>query len=181
MRFRKQSLKRIILEKLNEAERLAWDVFFPRQYAFAAIWRDVFGVDSPKNFRIARRTISATLSRLKREGLIARRGAKGKTIWEITSDGKQQLEEIEDSFELPKEDGATRLVIFDVPEKQRKKRDRIRTELIACDFSPLQKSVWIGRRPLPEHFISLLDDLDLHGKVHIFSVQEAGTLAEEKE
>ncbi len=178
-----RSIKRLILEKLNDASQLAWDAFFPRNYAAAAFWRDVFGVDRPRSkiSRLPHRTLSTTLSRLTREGLIARRTAKGKSVWEITADGTRWLEEIEDSFDLPAEDGITRLVIFDIPEKQRKKRDRIRIELVACGFLPLQKSVWTGMRPLPEHFISLLDELDLRGNVHIFSVRESGTLDEDED
>lgn len=77
---------------------------------------------------------------------------------------------------LPGPDGITRLVIFDIPEQERKKRDSIRLELVAAGFKQLQKSVWVGDRPLPRDFLELLDNLDTRGKVHIFSVKEQGTL-----
>lgn len=176
---RRNTIKRFVLEKINELHMAAWDTFFPRHYSFAQISRNFFGIDAhrrKRNQRILRRTVSSTLSRLKRNGLVARKTTKGKTVWRITAEGRQWLEEMEDSFELPPEDGVTRLVIFDIPEKQRRKRGKLRAELLACDFLPLQKSVWAGTRPLPAHFISLLDDLELEGKVHIFSVQKEGTL-----
>ena len=40
-------------------------------------------------------------------------------------------------------DGKWRVVIFDVHEKQRKKRDRLRAELATVGFRRLQDSVWI--------------------------------------
>ena len=79
-------------------------------------------------------------------------------------------------MEMPESDGITRLVIFDIPERERKKRDILRVELIGSDFQMLQKSVWIGRRPLPKDFVAFLDSLDLKNRVHIFSVKDRGTL-----
>ena len=75
-----------------------------------------------------------------------------------------------------KPDGITRLVVFDIPERERKKRDTLRAELIGYGFEGLQRSVWIGHRPLPADFIEFLDSLNLKNKVHIFSVRESGTL-----
>ena len=80
-------------------------------------------------------------------------------------------------FQPPKKDGVTRLVIFDVPEKHRKKRDVLRINLIASDFKQLQKSVWVGYSPLPKDFIELITDLRLDKMVHIFDVKNKGTLA----
>ena len=77
---------------------------------------------------------------------------------------------------MPKKDGIGRLVIFDIPERERKKRDAIRLELIASTFKQLQKSVWIGHHPLPPDFPELLDELRLRGKVHIFTIGKKGTL-----
>ena len=77
---------------------------------------------------------------------------------------------------VPPSDGIMRLVIFDIPEKERKKRRALRAELISFNFSQLQKSVWAGENPLPEDFLSFLDELNLKNKVHIFSVRKHGTL-----
>ena len=77
---------------------------------------------------------------------------------------------------IPKSDGVCSLVIFDIPEYERKKRTAIRVELIGCNFRQLQKSVWVGYHPLPQEFITLLDELALKDRVHIFSVVKSGTL-----
>ncbi|OGF64281.1 hypothetical protein A2661_00880 [Candidatus Giovannonibacteria bacterium RIFCSPHIGHO2_01_FULL_45_24] len=72
-----------------------------------------------------------------------------------------------------------RLVIFDVPERERKKRLWLRLELLACGYKILQKSVWVGYCPLPQEFFEALEYLDLRRHIHIFSVNSAGTLRKE--
>lgn len=106
-------------------------------------------------------------------GLVERRGTKKTSIWYLTSRGEKYLKK---EMDKPRPDGVRRLVIFDIPEKEREKRRVIRGELTGLGYSQLQKSVWMGEVPLPKDFIILLDTLNLHGKVHIFSIRERGTL-----
>lgn len=77
---------------------------------------------------------------------------------------------------LPPIDNVIRLVTFDIPEHERKKRNWFHYELRACGFDPLHKSVFIGKRPLPEDLIQAIDDLCLSDYVHIVSLDKAGTL-----
>ena len=114
------------------------------------------------------------MSQLKKEGLISLERNLKRSSWCITDKGKLWLKN--NSLEIPKPDGIGRLVIFDIPERERRKRDVVRTELVACHFKQLQKSVWIGYNPLPDDFLIILDDLNLHNRVHIFSIKESGTL-----
>ena len=165
----------MILEKLLEVGRLPFEIFFPPQYAHTKIWRDFFGLDDHPS--ISRRTVSSLLSRLKKQKLVIRTGEGRNAFWRLTKRGKIWLHTHSESIreELPR-DGITRLVIFDIPERERRKRTLLRTELIACQFQKLQRSVWIGFNPLPERFIRFLDDLHLKNHVHIFSVREGGTI-----
>lgn len=105
-----------------------------------------------------------------------RRKHQGRSAWVLTKQGAARLRQ--NVIPVPASDGISRLVIFDIPERERKKRDAIRAELIACNFARLQKSVWMGTNPLPEDFITLVDDLRLKGKLHIFSIREQGTIQE---
>ena len=171
--MRQGKIKKIILEKIQEVGTDMIGAFFPKNYPEARLWRELFGLD--KNQDISSRRISSVLSKLRREGLVSRKGTTRNSRWGITSKGKQWLH-LHPTIDIPKPDGITRLVIFDVPEKYRKKRNRLRGELIAFEFEQLQKSVWIGNRPLPKSFIQLVDSLDLSEAVHIFSVYKEGTL-----
>lgn len=172
---KKYSIGRATLEILHGLGEATLETFFPRKYSYTRIWRPLLGLERSK--KITRRTISTILWRLQREGLIARTGATKNAKWRLTPAGNVRLNEAEADRESPMSDGITRLVIFDIPERERKKRTTVRAELVACGFHHLQKSVWMGDCPLPASFIALLDDLGLAGQVHIFSVREKGTIA----
>lgn len=172
----RNSVARVILEKLQELGEGTLDAFFPKNYAYAALWRPLLGLDKPR--KITRHTISMNLSRLRRQGLVERLGTGRKSGWRLTAKGARSLLKQFKHAELSsmRKDGIMRLVIFDIPERERRKRDIIRAELLCCRFRQLQKSVWIGEYPLPEDFILLLDSLHLGRNVHIFSIREEGTL-----
>lgn len=74
----------------------------------------------------------------------------GKPYIILTTSGKKQFRR---NFPLltmqaKKWDGNFMIVIFDIPEKQRVERDRLRRKLKELGFGMLQKSVWIS----PYHF-----------------------------
>lgn len=114
----------------------------------------------------SRASISCTLSRMKRKRMIERKGSKKKTIWRITREGKKHFQS-GTNFKLPPEDGRSRLVMFDIPERERNKRDWLRNRLLACEYVPLQKSVWVGKRPLPQELYKELKEKKLISCVHI--------------
>ena len=175
MALRKSTLTRLILGKMSELGAIPFDAFFPPQYSYAQVSRRLFGMDEYPD--VAPRTVSSLLSRLRRQGLVARRGNRGSHAWTLTKRGAEQIA-ADPILAFPAPDGISRLVVFDIPEKERRKRDIIRTELASCNFRSLQKSVWIGENPLPEDFIALVDDLRLKGRLHIFSIRESGTIEE---
>ncbi len=177
--MREDSIMHTVLEKLAELGEGTLDAFFPKNYPYAALWRPLLGLDRKK--KVKRQTISTILWRLKQQGLVERTGAKKIARWQVTPKGKQELKRQSSSDgKLSKPDGITRLVIFDIPEYDRRKRDAIRLELVGCGFSQLQKSVWIGYCPLPEDFITLIETLELSDNIHIFSVRDAGTIRTKK-
>jgi phenylacetic acid degradation operon negative regulatory protein len=124
-------------------------------------------------------TFRSVLSRLKQQGLIKHEG-HGK--WHITEQGKKATTTLSrylgyEQWKRKRAPGRI-IIIFDIPEIQRKKRDYLRIELLSLDFSPLQKSVWIGGGPLPDAFLKYLRDMGLLSYVHIFSIQKFGTISD---
>lgn len=175
--MKRNSIAKFVLETLLELGKVPLEAFFPPNYYYTRPYRKFLGLDSYP--QASPRTISTTLSKLKKQGLVSKTGVTRNSMWFITKKG----EKLSDKYnlltrEIPPKDGVSRLVIFDIPEKERKKRDRLRTELISCDFRRLQKSVWIGDNPLPHDFIEFLDNLKLANKVHVFSIRERGTVEE---
>jgi len=119
-------------------------------------------------------TLRVTLSRLKKKGLI--KNTEGK--WSISEEGKELLalrgQGIKQFFPTQKISPKTRrqlIVTFDIPEKKRKYRDWLRSELITFGFELVQKSVWFGPA-LPKEFIEYLGQIKLLEYIHFFKVSE---------
>lgn len=167
------SLTRLILEKITEGGEVLLDSFFPAKYPEARMWRKIIGLDPSYEFK--RPTFTAILSQLKTQGLVRDALKNGRRYWRLTSAGNTAVSERHRGTAL-KSDGQKRLICFDIPERDRPKRQWLRTELIACGWRQLQKSVWIGETPLPQEFIETLDTLDLRGRVHILRIESVGTL-----
>jgi phenylacetic acid degradation operon negative regulatory protein len=173
----KKYFSTIILEKLAELGELSLEAMFPRNRAESAIWRKVLGLS--QGYEFSRQTFSTTLARLKKQGLVKGASAKRKFLWSITNKGHAKL--MSSRVLIPEEiDGIPRLVVYDVPESNRRKRDWLRKDLVACGYKQLQKSVWLGYRPLPAGFAELIDELKLRRKIHILGIDidKEGTLEE---
>ena len=141
----KTTLTGIILDKLQQVSELTLDGLLPNNRAEARMWRSVLGLE--KKYEFSPRTFSAILSRLKSQNLVSKSGKHRKSLWSLTKKGESYADVI--ISDLPKEDGIVRLVMFDIREIERRKRDLVRYELVACGYKQLQKSVWFGYRPLP--------------------------------
>jgi len=173
-----KSITRIILEKTAELGMITLDIFFPPNYSYTRVSRKLFGLDNyPET---SSPTISTLLCRLRRQGLVIRKGSNRSSVWRISKKGKVWLAKQKLVKVIPKKDGIPRLVIFDIPERERRKRNILRAELMGYGFERLQKSVWLGYNPLPEDFVRMLEVQSLKNKVHIFSIRDVGTLSSPK-
>lgn len=160
------TITRVILEKIGEAGEVVLDSFFPAKYPEARLWRKLLGLDSSYEFK--RASFASRISQLQSNGLVAKSRRSGKAFWRLTPDGRAVLDGAAGG--RPQPDGKRRLVCFDIPERDRAKRRWLRTELVACGYRPLQRSVWIGETPLPTDFIANLDALNLRPHVYILGV-----------
>lgn len=64
------------------------------------------------------------------------------------------------------------IIIFDIPERNKKVREWIRRQIKFWDFKMIQKSVWIGYGPLPDEFKNRLKILKVDGGVKILDVEK---------
>ncbi|MEK7579914.1 MAG: CRISPR-associated endonuclease Cas2 [Patescibacteria group bacterium] len=72
------------------------------------------------------------------------------------------------SLDKKKKDGLWRVVIFDIPEKQRIKRDLLRQKLREFDFKMVQKSVFVSSYVCEKEIKELCKILDFKKEVSIF-------------
>lgn len=162
-------------------KRLKRKVFYPTLPDFSEINKMKF---TPRLLEKEKHRFYSLLSNLKRQGFI-KKDQKGKRVfWRITPLGEKRCEKLKVFFHFPKvdykqeKDKGMNIVVFDIPERQRSKRDWLRHALMALDFIMLQKSVWIGKNKLPEEFLKTLAELNLMDFVHIFKISKTGTIKE---
>lgn len=119
---------------------------------------------------------------LKKQGLII----KSKNKWVRTSKGRERCRRILERWRnlLPRRNynaepsEELKLVIFDIPEKERRKRVWLRSALNHLGFKRLQKSVWDGKVMIPEEFLNDLRKMHLLQCVEIFAITKTGSLRE---
>lgn len=132
------------------------------------------------------RSFHSLLAKLKRDGIIMNKGKRRSFTWHITSRGRTKLTELREriglrrsstpQFPLSAPDGKVRIVAYDIPERVRAKRMWIAEMLRGFGYELLQRSLWIGKRPLPEAFLGTLRRQRILSCVHIFEVGKSGTI-----
>lgn len=119
----------------------------------------------------SREAVSSALSNMKQKGWVTSRGPKKKTIWAITKRGRAHFKTRKIGEKLPLEDGKIRLVIYDIPEKMASQRTWLRNRLTECDYRYLQKSVWVGTRPLPKELRDEFKERHLQSFIHVVGLE----------
>lgn len=173
---RSLNLTTLILKVAADVGHVTVNSFFPKNYPQARMWRIFLGIDNDAKY--SRQTLSCSLARLKKQGLIDKDSGSGK--WNLTNFGKTFANKIKFKEKGLEDQKKTNMIVaFDIPEKERKKRAWLRIELSNYGFAALQKSVWIGKGPLPASFIEDLDYLNIRSGVHIVGISKSGTLQTE--
>ncbi len=137
--------------------------------------------------------LQGVISRLTKQGLIARQEKRRRSAISITAKGAKQYEiwkkwlMINRTQPPPTIDAPTKyekrpsrrpiIVSFDIPEKEANKRAWLRSALKNLDFKILHHSTWIGENALPKEFIKELYRLRMQRYVQIFFVLRHGKTA----
>jgi DNA-binding transcriptional regulator PaaX len=129
--------------------------------------------------RKEQRSFENTLYRLRRDGLVDRSGKP-----QITALGRRTLRDLKGLKRAtlpsptyhPTAAATLKIIIFDIPEQERRKRNWLNAALQNLKFRRLQKSVFIGKQNIPEQFLADLERLRLLPYVEIFAVSKTGSL-----
>jgi DNA-binding transcriptional regulator PaaX len=122
--------------------------------------------------------------KLKRDGLIlhnipGRRyflSPKGQKKWQSLSAQIERLKEFNSDNYHREKSKELMIVIFDIPEHERRKRVWLRSVLKNLGFKMVQKSVWIGHCQIPEIFLKDIQRLRLARYIEIFKATKYGSL-----
>lgn len=116
-------------------------------------------------------TIRQSIGRLQKLGFVEKVGAKyvlsekGRKLAGYILARKKNLES--------KWDGKFRVVIFDIPEDKSEIRNWLRRELYMLNYKKLQKSVFIGKHPLPKDLIKDIKRQKIGNFVNYLLVEKA--------
>ena len=149
------------------------DIFLerlPDAYPEFQIMKAMFGHNKRKKFN--RKIIKVNISRLEKQGLI-RKSENEK--FHLTADGEEMVAYIKNRYSIlnKKWDKKIRVVVFDIPEREKRYREWFRTELGLLLFKQLQKSVYIGKYPIPDDLYQDIIKNKFFNNVHIFTINEA--------
>lgn len=146
----------------------------PNSYPGFALMKWTFGAGpyKKKGLEFKEETVRKNLRRLRKDGLITKDSKRG--VYCLTDDGKKFVTYAQDRFSAltSKWDGKLHLVIFDVPEKKKHWRKVIREELLLMEYKQIQKSVYVGKHPLPQDFCKELDREGLGSCLFIFTIDK---------
>lgn len=132
---------------------------------------------------VERQKLSKLIYKLKKEGLVVKKPGKLQSAaqWILTKKGRRRKEELsqkllERSGYQIKDSHEIKIVIFDIPEPERRKRAWLRSVLKRLKYEMLQRSVWVGKTVLPERFFEDLHKRNILSYVEVLMVTKGGTL-----
>lgn len=121
-------------------------------------------------------TLTEYLSRMSKVGEIERKIVKGKAVFRISAKGEKMLDEIIPLQKLGEQpwDGLWRIVIFDIEEKRKYVRDRVRAKLRELGFGMWQKSVYISPHSVAEEINEYFQEKDLYPRCICLEAKKTG-------
>jgi CRISPR-associated endonuclease Cas2 len=127
-------------------------------------------INSFKQKRLEERAMKQTISRLQKYGFVKKDNnnnflltVRGEKVAEKILGYKKRLEE--------EWDGKYRLVIFDIPEVDRRHRNWLRRELYFLGYEKLQNSVFISKLSLTEELIQEIKERGIESGVNYLLVE----------
>ena len=121
-----------------------------------------YELERRSNFK--KRSLQNAFYKLKRDGMVEFIGSNPY----LTEQGRAKLQ----LFKPEKLPGSCLMVIFDIPEDERNKRQQLRLLLKELRFTHVQHSVWVSEYDSREYLKAEIKDLQLQSYVKIFESHE---------
>lgn len=122
-----------------------------------------------------RANLYTAVNRMLKADLVERVVERGEPKFRLTSVGRKRFTREFPLAQLQKKawDKKWRIVIFDIPEKVRWRRDKLRDKLKDLGFGLVQKSAWISPYPFEEDVRQLLEASGLSHYAYLFVTEAA--------
>lgn len=131
----------------------------------------------PKEY--SRNSVNVAINRLKRKGFIQKGIMEDEICYRLTKLGEERQKQKKNKEKLiniknTKWDKIWRVVIFDIPEENKRIRHILRETLKILGFRPLQKSVWISKNNCTNELKKQIKKLKLNQFVLVFETKNLG-------
>lgn len=146
----------------------------------------VFWGHFPKEY--SRNSLQIAARRLEKKGFIEKGIIEDELCLRLTQIGSDYLKQFKQRkkeksiMEINpvkiKWDGKWRVVVFDIPEKNRRVRQALRMGLRMLEFKPLQKSVWVSKVDCMKELRKYIRELSLSTYVLVFETKDLGIMHE---
>lgn len=103
--------------------------------------------------------------RLKQKGLLRQKNGS----LSVTNSGQEAIDQTNTKKNW---DGKWRMVFFDIPEKEKAKRNWLRKRLNEQNFRIIQKSVFVGKYPLGQDIFERIHEMGLSKNVRMITIGE---------
>jgi len=181
--------------KLPFTEKFLWDLYnfknktgdlidkiIPERYGLPFsdfnIFRDEWTNKNKKEYekKRSRKRFTWLIRRLKQEGYLKILKIKNNSAILITPKGldrifKTKLKLID---KKPRKDGKWQMVLFDIPESKRRKRDYFRRGLQYLGYKMLQKSIWVCQYDVMQETKDLVKRYNLKEYIELLLIQKIG-------
>ncbi|MBL7159581.1 CRISPR-associated endonuclease Cas2 [Candidatus Microgenomates bacterium] len=178
----KDDLKEFLKEKSegilsNLTDALLWTTFFtiyPSSYGRAG-WEKSQAADNLLS-EVNYQSIKVTFYNLKKKGLVDY--VRGKTLEpKITSEGKERLASLTPKYHEKRTwSGRVYLVTYDIPEKKRGDRDKLRSLLVKLGCGQLQASVYLSPFNPKGALKEFIEERELSGWIIISDIGKDGSV-----
>ncbi len=171
---------KFLLEIYNYLEKIMELDIAPRSFEEAAV-TDLLWLRKKYEKEKRKKRFSRFLNYLKRKNYIKIKNLEKKKAIFLTQKGEEKalkaklkvLEEEFSNLKLKKrKDGRLLMVIFDIPESKRGRRDALRQGLICLGYTFFQKSVWISPFDVYEETQKIIVECGVEKYVRIFLIEE---------
>lgn len=144
----------------------------PGSYPEFAFWQKAFEVGKYKKPEFKKHTLKINFYRLEKQGLIVKDPEEKAYV--LTDEGKSFVTYVKDRYLILKEkwDEKFRIVVFDIPDTKKDWRKWLVRELTLLQYKMLQKSVYIGKYPLPQSFYEEVAKANLVKDIFILTIGE---------
>lgn len=165
------SASSFVLLSLAEAGKISIESFLPKKYSFTALGRKILGLDE-KETPWKEKTLRNNISKLIKSGLVEKDIKK--KVYILTNEGKKFVSFVNQCFSAAnkKWDGRLRMVFYDIPMEKNNYRHWLNSSLRMFGYKQMQKSVFIGKHPLPESFIEDISSADLDSYIYLSTIKE---------